>query len=158
MIELEKLLDLAGTFAQKALIERGHRQLLPTFLFVTDGGEATLIGCPWQNDFEKQLMVAGVRLTLRDAGARRYSFITEAWFAPAPKDAPIEEVKKMRASLRPDRQEGVIAFATDGVTTKWRQWSIKRDWKGQIRELPDRPIGKEDQLMSPFTNLLGGTA
>lgn len=158
MIDLEKLLDLAGAHAHHVLIERRFRQLAPAFLFIDEWGGATIAVCPWVSDLQKQLMVAGIRIKMREAGAKQYSFITEAWFADAPKDMPLEEVKKLRASQRPDRSEIVIACATDGVTTKWRQWSIKRDWKGQIRELPDRPIGKEDQLMSPFANLLGGTA
>lgn len=160
MIELEKLLDLAGAHAHNTLIAQKHRQLTAAFLYVTADGAATIIGCPWANDFQKQVMIAEVRTKMRAAGAKQYTFITEAWFANAPKDMPLAGVKQLRhyASKHPDRRECVVCFATDGVTTRWRQWQIKRDWKGQIRELTLLPIGDEDYLSSWLTNLLGGNA
>jgi hypothetical protein len=157
-ITLDRLLDLAGKHAHHFLIEEGARQLAPVFLFLTEGGEGTVCLCPWENDFQKQIMLAGVRAKMREARATRYSFVTEAWFARAPEGMPFEEARKLRASKDPNRQEAVIALATDGFNTKWREWEIKRDWKGKIRDLAPMEIGPEDQFMSPFGNLLGGTA
>jgi hypothetical protein len=157
-ITLEKLLAMAGDHARQVLIEHKARQLAPAFLYLSEGGEATIRICPWSNDTEKQLAQAALRVSMRDANVKMYSGVMEAWFSHSPPGMPIEEAKKIRASKDPNRREAVIAFATDGVKQVWQEWEIKRDWKGQIRDLAPMPIGKEDQFMSPFVNLLGGTA
>jgi hypothetical protein len=59
-------------------------------------------------------------------------------------------------SQRPDRQECVMAFATDGINTVWRSWATHRDPKGNCTDLTLEPEGMS--MTSRFANLLGGEA
>lgn len=73
---------------------------------------------------------------------------------------PLSEAKMIRPSEQPDRDECVIAFATDGFNTKWRVWSIKRDGRGRITAVTpktdDDDKMNDANMSSWLTNLLGG--
>jgi hypothetical protein len=81
-----------------------------------------------------------IRQQLRKYKACAYSFLTEAWMAMAPPDwdpdMPFPETN------RADRQEVVIAFATDGRMRRCRRWRIRRDWNEQVIAL--EPINEDD--------------
>jgi hypothetical protein len=160
MIALEQLLDMAERHARRMLLEHKRDQLVPAFLYIADG-HAAVIGAPWANNEDKRAYANAVRQILRTNDAKAYSFITEAWMATMPKDMPAEIAQTMRPSEQPNREECVIAFATDGFHTRWRVWAIKRDKRGRVRALPPKDDAgdmTEANMTSWLTNLLGGNA
>lgn len=160
MFSLDDLLDLAERHARRVLIEHHREQLIPSFLYEADE-HCAVIGVPWQNNEEKRYAAAAVRRVMQANGAKQYSFITEAWMAAMPKEISPEQAKTMRPSEQPNREEALIGFATDGVTTKWKAWSIKRDRRGRVTALPPKKDAgpMDDSNMSSWlTNLLSGSA
>jgi hypothetical protein len=142
MDTITKLLDLAEQQARLTLTVL-RQDLMPSWVIITGSGEARIIGTPWNNEAEKEATGMYIRAQLRKTNAQAYSFVTEAWMAEAPQDwdpgTPLPD--KDRPAERADRKEVVIACATDGQRTQWRQWCIVRDWNEQIRQLEPMEIG-----------------
>jgi hypothetical protein len=64
---------------------------------------------------------------------------------------------KMQPRHHQNRVEIVMAVATDGKNTKWRQWEIMRNWKHEIIKLEERDcehLNKADKVVSWTTSLL----
>jgi hypothetical protein len=80
--DLDMMLELAHTHA-KHIIIKCNQQLMPSWLVIDARNKGHVIGTPWKDDDEKQIMIAEVRLFMQDHGARAYSFITEVWMAGA---------------------------------------------------------------------------
>ena len=134
-----------------------HSDLMPSWLLVNSRAEIAILGTPWSDEREKQLARNFLRLKMRELNVVAYSFITEAWTATAPKSWQPESGEAMPEKEQPrnraDRQEIVIAFATDGKTKAWRQWDIQRDWHEQVVALKETDA-KEAEIQSWMANLL----
>lgn len=137
MITLDTLLELAEKQARRVLLEEGEKQLIPMFALVSAENDITIVGCPWGNDMEKQLMIAALKARARDLNAVALCSVSEAWATVHGVGVDPESVPK--PSQSPDRKEMVIAVATDGVITKSLILNIERDWKGKIRQLVAEP-------------------
>lgn len=111
---LEQMIEQAGRHARRILVDRQEKQLLAAYELVGDA-DPVLIGCPWKNDIQKQVILAKVREKARDIRAIRFSLVAEAWMR-------IEDGSK--------RQEIVVAIARDKSDTICRFWRIIRDRPG----------------------------
>jgi hypothetical protein len=152
---LERLIDMAEAQARRILLGT-KAQLVPAFVCETPSG-AEILGCPWGGNDEKEMAIQVVKGRMNSMGCTRYSFLTEAWMAIAPVGYK-EGDPMLPPSKHPDRMECVTALATDGVTTIFRIWKIKRDWKGACVGLDRQTDLESDHTVSRFANLLGGTA
>ena len=134
MNTVDTLISLAEQQARNVLLVLRERSLMPTWVIIDKDGQPRIRATPWENDAEKRLAELLIRLEIRSLQARAYSFVTEAWEALAPKDwdpkTPLPE--KDRAANRPEREEVVLAFASDGQQRKCCKWVIRRDWNEQI--------------------------
>lgn len=152
---LTKLLDLAEQQARVVMTVL-HQDLVPSWVIISGDDKPVIRATPWRNDNEKRLAELYMRHELKAHKAKAYSFVTEAWTAVAPEDwdpeTPLPHHE--RASERVDRKEVVLAFATDGKTTKWRQWNIQRDWKGEVCALERQKDFSEDEFSSWMNELL----
>lgn len=137
MLTLDQLLEMAENQARGMLLEEGVKQLMPTFSLVSPENAITIVGCSWENDMEKQLMIADVKEKAREINAVSMVTLSEVWATVHPPGIDPESVPK--PSQSPERKEMVIAVATDGVNTKARILMIERDWKGKIRQLVLEP-------------------
>lgn len=148
---LTELLDYADRHAHRILIQQQRDQITPVFLFQKKDGTPVFVATPWSSPAEKNLMIAGVKDLMRQQGAVRYSFLTEAWASDtATSDKP--------PSQQPDRWEMVIALAADGVNQEYRWWRIQRDRRARVKALVPIEMNKVDQINTWLANLLGGTA
>ena len=148
---LKDLIGLAEAHAKTVMIEL-NQGLMPTWLYWSETG-ATIVGTPWDSEIEKKVMAMSVRQAMLRDNAKAYSMITEAWVSQAPKGWNPETDKAIRASEQPNRREVVIAFATDGTTTEWKRWEIKRDALKMVTDLKEEPFDYE-KINSWMTRLL----
>lgn len=144
---VETLITLAEQQARGVLLVL-HQALVPTWVIVAKNFTPYIFATPWKDDQEKEAMRTFIRQQIRRYEACGYSFLTEAWMAMAPPDwdpdTPLP--KEERATNRADRQEVVIAFATDGQKRQWRRWHIRRNWNEQVIAL--EPVGEDDMSES----------
>jgi hypothetical protein len=129
---LQDLVDVAGKHASLVLVEFKFPQLVPSWLILRGDGQVEIFGTPWKNDSEKERSANMIRKKLKECGAQAYSLVTEAWTAKWEKE---KGTKQVRPSDRADRQEVVIALATDGKETVYRRWLMRRDSKGKLLNL-----------------------
>jgi hypothetical protein len=148
---LSNLADLAGEHAKRVLVDLGQR-LMPQWVLV-DAKGAHVIGTPWRDDREKELMIERMRKEMRKRKVTAYSLVVEAWAAAAPPGWK-EGEPRMPNWKRPDRREVVVAFATDGKSIEWRHWAIKRDWQDHVCALEPMPFDGDPQPTSWMTELL----
>ena len=73
-----------------------------------------------------------VRALMRKNGVVAYSFVTEAWKSLQKDDKP-----HVPPSEDPERQEMVIAIASNGKETAYRAWVMQRDWNEQLIALEE---------------------
>jgi hypothetical protein len=130
---VDTLITLAEQQARGVLLVL-HQALMPTWVIVAKKFTPYIFATPWQDDQEKEEVRIFVRRQIRRYEAHAYSFLTEAWMATAPPDWDPDKPlpKKDQAMNRADRQEVVVAFATDGQKRQWRRWRIRRDWNEQV--------------------------
>lgn len=160
MISLDQMLDMAESHARNILLIERKKELIATFMLVDPQGEATIIGCPWDGEIEKQIALAVIRAKAREINAVMLSHVSEAWFSP-PYKTQAEVDAAPPPSQSPDRREAVIALATDGVATKARIFMIERDWKGKIAALTSDPKIAGDSFAGRMIDgilPIGGTA
>lgn len=132
-----------------------RQPLMPSWVIIDKDGQPHIRATPWRSDREKALAAIFLKLQIRARKAQAYSFVTEAWAAEAPEgfdDINTPLAAKDRPMNRADRREVVIAFATDGHRSEWRQWLIRRDWNGRIITLEpahdiDKPEGWIAELL-----------
>jgi hypothetical protein len=144
---VETLITLAEQQARGVLLVL-HQSLVPSWVIVAENFTPYIFATPWKDDEEKERMRTFIRQQIRRYEAHAYSFLTEAFMATAPPDwdpdTPLPE--KDRAVNRADRQEVVIAFATDGRKRQWRRWRIRRDWNEQVIAL--EPMDEDEMFES----------
>jgi hypothetical protein len=138
MSNLEELLELAEQHAQSVIFEQ-RRQLAPSWI-LSDGKVKLTLATPWGNEAERQLAKLFMRLQVKLNKTIAYSFVSEVWtaaesFEPDPNKAYVEPRK------RPDRQEIVLALATDGKLVRTRAWKIIRNWNEAIGKLEPKDMG-----------------
>jgi hypothetical protein len=118
-VTLQALVDMAGAQARKIMVGT-KEELMPCFLLQTET-EVHILGTPWADSSQKAALIEEVRRWAKKIGAVRYSFLCEAWQAKV-----VDENDERPASERPDREEIVMAVASDGKETVRAQWAIKR--------------------------------
>jgi hypothetical protein len=103
-------------------------------------------------DFGDAMPHAQLRARMREAGIVAYSWVTQVWASAAEGEVP----PPPGAPGWSDREEYVMALATDGINTRAAYWKIRRDYKGATAALeldPDHTL-----VAGPTANLLGGLA
>jgi hypothetical protein len=108
---LTNLADLAGEHAKRVLVDLGQR-LMPQWVLVNARGGCDIVGTPWRDDREKELVTERMRKEMRKRKVTAYSLVIEAWAAAAPPGWK-EGDPRTPNWQRPDRREVVVAFATD---------------------------------------------
>lgn len=153
MNKLDQLLGIAADNARKELLDDKVDQLMTTWTLLRENDQLEVLGTPWANNVEKRIMLNLVRLYVRTHDIVAYSILTEAWMANlSEKDLAEEDLP--RASEAINRQEVVIAMATDGKEVKMRKWLILRDWKNKIKELREEELKEFDRLESDFMGFI----
>lgn len=149
-IDIDTMLELAERQARRVILEE-HGQLMPTWCLIDKKGKTTIMGTPWANELERALAPVFLKVQMKKLGTVAYSFVSEAWVSRPPKGwepgQPHIEPRK-----DPERSEGVVAFATDGVNRKMRRWLLKRDYHDLACEL--KLTGDADEFQSWMSELL----
>lgn len=127
--ELETLLKAAGEQAHGIILTMGQ-PLMPTWVLIDREGGAHILGTPWRNEAEKAMYRFLITRTVKKSGVRAYCFICECWIRNQDKDGPYIEPR-----LAADRREIVIAVASNGKDTQWRQWEMIRDHNEKVIKL-----------------------
>jgi hypothetical protein len=154
-IDLQELMELAFRRASKKLL-RPRGELTPFFVLVGPTGERQVIDTPSDDQLEKWLFLETMRKRMRENGTVAYAFIAEAWRAPDEWESRQPVIA--RPSKHPDKVEVVMASATDGFSSVWGQWDIRRDAKGNPVALKRCPQEEGITCDGPILNLLGGRA
>lgn len=155
-VTLDELLLLAEVAIHDLLIDQGQPELGAVYHLVAPLGKHDLIvQCLWNNDQEKAAVVADVRQRAQALGAIAVLFMTEAWavhrplaWTPGPHDDPPAE--------HPERQEIVIAVASDGLRTEMRSWSMVRNQAGELTELIELPPSRSDDRSALRSEMTDG--
>lgn len=113
MTELDTLLQLGEEFARKILLEERHKFLVPTYHLIGADGSSLVIGCPWDNDTQKQLAFAAVKQKAREMKCRTFCFVSEGWSV-----VRLPGTDGPRPAEDPDRIEIVNISGSDGKTSK----------------------------------------
>jgi hypothetical protein len=145
-IDLHDLLEYAGELASQKLV--GKKAMVASCVLVGPTGEREVLAVEMGSRYEKIIQYAKLRQLMRDRGTVAYAWVSEAWQAPSELGKP----DFTPPSEHPDRQELVIAFASDGVNSLTRLLDIRRDYKGSVVAL----VKSHETLASfgPMTNLL----
>ena len=149
MLTVDEMIKCAIAYAHLVLVGKPHAELTPTWL-VQNKNETSLIGTPWRNQNEKEIMVETMRLMFKTRKVESYSFISEAWSATESLDAPTG----LTPSQREDKREVVIVSAFDRQGGKIQCYEIKRGPDAMVTELALDPHGPEDNLSGRLYNLL----
>jgi hypothetical protein len=135
---LSKLADLAGDHARIVLIKM-QMDLMPSWILIDEKGACEVVGTPWLNPEQKEAAARVMRKRMRKQKTVAYSLVVEAWAAQAPPGWK-EGDPRTPNEKRPDRQEVVIAFATDGKRIEWRHWATRRDYLERVVALEPTPF------------------
>jgi hypothetical protein len=127
---LSRLAEMAGEHARIVMIGL-QQELMPQWVLINDKGGMDIVGTPWRDDLQKDVIAEIMRQRMHDDNIQAYSVVVEAWAAQAPKGWKAGD-PHIPSSEHPDRREVVIAFATDGQQVEWRQWATKRDQTGEV--------------------------
>jgi hypothetical protein len=127
---LEQLTENAADHAKRILVNQPEASLLPTFLI--QGRERVLvIGAPFEDEREKDIIADAIRFTLKMERAESYSFMSEAWVLTQDIDEPYIQPAKSDK-----RREVVIIIAVDrDGAGRMRTYEMKRNDKGVVTEL-----------------------
>jgi hypothetical protein len=157
---LDQLLSLAANHAHLVLLGLKQPELVPSWVFVQPDGSSKVMGTPWKDEATKRAIVAYAKAWMRNHGTVAYSLLVEAWKAeldPGEWDPdsrkPLPEA--LRAANQVNRIEIVMAMATDGKETQYKEWQIVRDWQGKVAALaPLEPEESDRKVESWLANLL----
>lgn len=164
-ITLETILDLAYSQAARVLVDQpAGVQIVPTFLIQTSESSIILMQTPWRSERDKDLMCRSLGETMRDRGAQRYSFLSEAWMSVSPRDGmSLEEIAKKRfteaelPSNDPNRIEVVMTMAADHETSLHKLYRIIRGEAGTVVRLDYQKDLVATPFSGRFANLLKGS-
>lgn len=152
-LSLDNMLDMAFKHAQTTLIG-SKESLIPAFLVVPENDQPFIVGVPFPpHPFAKEIVIEAMRALMLDRRAIQYSFVSEAWAASISNEE-LDSGHYDPPSQSPHRVEVVIALATDGVETKYRQWKIIRGAKGKCVALEPDAIAAGMPVESRFEGLL----
>jgi hypothetical protein len=113
MRTIDDLVKDGEAYARVLLLEKGVKQLDPVYQLYDDAGTIHMIPCPWENDFQKQLMVAEVKKFAKRVNCQLMLFVSEGWMATR---EPGHENDGPPPSQDPNRIEvvNIIAATTHG--------------------------------------------
>lgn len=143
--------ELVGR-ARMMLAEHGH--LMPVCFIFDRDWRFDVIGCPWQNDAEKEASIIAIRGMAREKNATAAVFLAEAWHADLPGVYRLEDWDGTPASKQPNRRE-VVQVYVESLDGYWLGLApITRD-KGYptFGELEWRALG-ERQAAERFQKIL----
>ena len=146
--EVKEQVDAIISQARKNLEQDG--ELAPVFFVHTPKGLAVLI-TPFENDFQKQLVVMQVKVFAKEHKADWILFVTEGWMVKA-KEGEADSVG--RPSEHPDRVEGVIfSFEAKGEESTMAvvEQTLYTDGHKSFGEVKF----EESMTGGTFSNLLG---
>jgi len=132
MVDLKELIKGGEKLAKKQLLVHQVSELIPMFHLVSpDGDNDVIVGCPWRNSDEKQIIVSQVKDKSHEMGAIAVMFIAEAWMASIPEGTNLAYVDP--PSQQPNRIEVVMLAALDNKGNKE---------VSQLKIIRDRPGGE----------------
>jgi hypothetical protein len=112
-------------FAREWLLERRNKELIAMYHLITPDGKSAVLQCPWNGDFEKDLMISMIKSKARELNAIAAMYIAEAWALSVPKEQDNPDL--LRPSLHPDRVEIVQIVAFDGSEIIAKSLTMIRD-------------------------------
>lgn len=148
MKTLTQLIDIAESHARHVMIE-ANRDMIPTWFMIDRSDNLILAGTPWKDLKEKEFILGHIRNFMRKHNIKMYCLIVEAWAATALPEDPYQP-----SSKSPDRREVVMATATDGHSTEWKQWNTKRGDDGKVISLEPEIDLPTDKIISHLSELL----
>jgi hypothetical protein len=134
---------------------RKHNGLSQSFFWILMGDEISIIPTPWNNDFEKQIYIAAMRMLIAERKIEAYSFFTEAWLATVGKHQ--KELEGIPPSERSDRKDilMVISRHRDGDHCM-TQYNVDYDETGKVTLGPAHHVKEEiEGLMGNLFDLEG---
>src|SRR5215467_2394060 len=134
--EAERLLELGEKYARKVLLKDRERQLDNMYHLVASDGSITLVPGTWENDIQKQIILAVVRDIAKKIKCRAVLFTGEGWTVS--REVPATEWHKKREagkwypppSQDPERKEVVNIIAADTLGAKALILQMVRDKPG----------------------------
>ena len=145
---MSEMLDKMMAGAERGIRERiGTKDvMLPIWHVMHADGQSEVIGTPWGNYNEKEAVFAAMRAMFRTTDVIAYSIVTEAWTTPKALSqdevkamAPDGDIAQIHPSVMPDRVEVFTATASDGSTVQMKMWDIRRDRRGRVQAIVQRP-------------------
>ncbi len=134
--EIDKIIPLA-----RLNLERDGQLLPVAFIFAKDYEDGEIIGCPCQNNEEKEASVVALRKRCEELNACAIVLLNEAWEAALPSN---EEWDGTPASKMPNRKEVVLLYVEE-LDGCWRgRADIDRSNKGKpaFGEIEWEPFGE----------------
>jgi hypothetical protein len=161
---VETVLKNLEDFAKTVYFQVNHSSLPPTWYLVKPEPpfgnlekKDMLVSTPWETPRDKETAINHIWAFMLLSKVKAYGFITEAWLARVT-DQELESENFVRPTDRPDRQECLLAFATDNEITRWKKWSIVRNWEERITAIREQALetsqGDEPIFESYLTELL----
>jgi len=114
MQDLKKLMESVIEVSRK-IAEEG-REVMPAFFAEDAKGDLACYMTPWQDDKEKQKIVAFLRATFVINGVVQYVHVSESWMAEYKKD-PSKDNNYIPPSQRKDRREALVLVGVDHEKT-----------------------------------------
>jgi hypothetical protein len=131
MKTLKEIAEHALKTAKQLIVAEGR--LMPVFVLYNASGEQYVVGAPWNDDADKQIMVSALRGFMAKMQITQYVHVSEAWGASVDKTTG-PELAKLRPSERNDRQEVIVVTASDNHDTVALAEEIIRDAAGQVSD------------------------
>jgi hypothetical protein len=148
MKTLDELMEDARRHAVEVLVGKPDASLMPTWLMQTPKG-AIVVGTPWTNDDEKDLVAFAMRHMLKKEHATSYSFLSEAWVVTQGIGEPY-----IQPRLSDKRREVVIINAFTREQGRVRIYEIKRGPDAVVTELtPESDLDGADHFGGRLHNL-----
>lgn len=124
---LKEMVDTAFKVCEQVLNEK---QIMPTVVGENATGARFILGLPWRDGEEREVMLAFATVQLKEHDAVRYCVYSETWMAPLESEG---ENAGKQPRERGDRVEGVMAVAVERETGEVlaRAAEIKRGETGK---------------------------
>lgn len=157
-ITIADLLKQAEAHARAILIGSDREDMTPIAHLIRSDGDSMVIGCPWRDEYEKQITLEMLAAMMREGHVIRYMVMCEAWMRMATEEEvanfkPGDEMPRL-GPLRdhPDRVEIVVASAVERGGKTTRLWQTKRDKRGFVTDLVE--VTKPANFVGPWLDLL----
>ncbi len=127
---------------QEAVMLLSFAGKLPSYFQFMMEGKVKRFDTPWNNQVEKEIYVAAIRLTLKEyPGIEAYSFITEAWMASVDMRTQ-PELEHVAPRDRSDREDVLLVMTRHRNGGEFfTKYLVEYDADGSTIVGPAQPLG-----------------